>query len=468
MTSAIDTQLRNSGAKFGPVSDVSAPTAVLDVNRISSAAVLVGVLALAAIAAIGFAAPGKTGWAYQERADGRDLRVDFMRGVAMVFVVVDHIGMPSLFHLLSYERIGVVSGAELFVLLSGAVLGLAYRRRMERDGWVNTSPRIFRRAGSLYLAAVCVSLAAYAVSFVPRGDASMLTTWTDKSTSIVYRLYPSPRQTDVFARSVMFLRSGPSQFNIMGLYVVLMLLAPFILFLLAAPRSQPPGLNASIAVGALWERRRFAIPVLLVVSWGLYALQQLHPINLFHAQFEDPFPLLAWQVLFVSGMTFGYYRHELLAWFRTRLGTAVLAGCVIISAAGAFFAWNNPYLESDWDVRLHVIPAFDFARIYDRWFQRAKLEPGRALNTICVTIVLYGFLTICWKPLNRAFGWLLIPIGAASLYVFIWQVFLAMIVANIAIFQRENVLIDTLGHAIAILAVWAMVKRGFLYKIIPR
>jgi hypothetical protein len=460
--------LAQSSVHYGPVFDGNAPTADLAGHELVRAALIAIAIAAFLMLLAAVVAPDKVRWHYQERADKRDLRVDFLRGVAMVFVVVDHIDMPSLFHLISQERLGVVSGAELFVFLSGGVLGLVYRRRIEREGWVETAPNIFRRAGKLYVVAVGVSLIAFALTYSPRADASMLTTWTDKSTSVVYRLYPDPNQTDLFVRSVAFLRSGPSQFNIMGLYVVLMLIAPFLLFIVAAPGFKAPGVNASVNVGRMWERRRLAVPLLLVLSWGLYILQQIHPVKIFHAQFEDPFPLFSWQLLFVNGIIAGYYRSEIIAWFQTRLGRVALAVCSVLFFAGLFFAWNNPYLESNWDVRLNIIPANDFVRVYNEWFNRAQLEPGRLLNTLVAVVVLYTILTICWKPLNRAFGWFLIPIGAASLYVFIWQVFFSMIIANISLFQRENVLINTLGHAVVLLIVWVMVKREFLYRFIPR
>ncbi len=461
--------LKQSGLpRFGPVFESNAPTAELSGHRLIRVALITLGVALFLMVLIALIAPDRVRWHYQERADRRDLRVDFLRGLAMVFVVVDHIDMPSLFHLISHERLGVVSGAELFVFLSGGVLGLVYRRRIEREGWVETAPRIFRRAGTLYVAAIAVSLVAFALTYAPRADASMLTTWTDKSTSVVYRLYPDPSQTDLFVRSVAFLRSGPSQFNIMGLYVVLMLTAPFLLFAIAAPGFKPPGINAAVVVGRVWERRRFAVPLLLALSWGLYILQQVHPVKIFHAQFEDPFPLFAWQVLFVNGIVAGYYRSEIIAWFSTALGKMALAACSALFLVGLVFAWNNPYLESNWDVRLNFIPARDFVRIYTRWFERAQLEPGRLLNTFVAVVVLYAILTICWKPLDRALGWFLIPIGAASLYVFIWQVFFSMIIANISLFQREDVLTNTLGHAVVLLVIWAMVKQEFLYRFIPR
>lgn len=69
--------------------------------------------------------PRAAGWAYADPSS-RDSRVDFLRGVAIVFVVVNHVGMTSLFQLFTQEAVGFVSGAELFVLFSGLVLGMVF------------------------------------------------------------------------------------------------------------------------------------------------------------------------------------------------------------------------------------------------------------------------------------------------------------------------------------------------------
>ena len=61
------------------------------------------------------------------QAGARDLRIDFLRGVAMACVIVNHSQMSSLLSWFSYERFWVVTGAEVFVVLSGVVLGNGVR-----------------------------------------------------------------------------------------------------------------------------------------------------------------------------------------------------------------------------------------------------------------------------------------------------------------------------------------------------
>jgi hypothetical protein len=79
-------------------------------------------------------------------------------------------------------------------------------------------------------------------------------------------------------RDLLLLRLGPWQFNVMGLYVVLVLVAPLLLAALRRAWSA----RAGAELGPVRAERRLADP-------------------LFGAQFEDPFPLLTWQVLFVTG-----------------------------------------------------------------------------------------------------------------------------------------------------------------------
>jgi hypothetical protein len=49
-----------------------------------------------------------------------------------------------------WERIGVVSGGEGFVILSGFVTGFVSRKRMEESGWKPAAGKLFVRAMQLW------------------------------------------------------------------------------------------------------------------------------------------------------------------------------------------------------------------------------------------------------------------------------------------------------------------------------
>ena len=61
----------------------------------------------------------------------RDLRIDWLRGLAMTCVIVNHSKLSSLLSWFSYERFWTVTAAEVFVVLSGVVLGMVYARKLD-------------------------------------------------------------------------------------------------------------------------------------------------------------------------------------------------------------------------------------------------------------------------------------------------------------------------------------------------
>jgi hypothetical protein len=383
---------------------------------------------------------------------GRDLRIDMVRGLAVVLVVLNQVGMPSLFHLASQEAVGPVSGAELFVTLSGVVLGVAHRGRAGRSGLAAAVGSLWSRAFRLYRTALVVVLGVFALTLLPGVDGRVVTTFPDPAGPGPFDLYPNIHRLldypvpGFVLRDILLLRLGPSQLNVMGLYVVLLLLAP-------------------LAVAALRHR----LPLLLLaVSTGLYVLDAVRPTVPLATQFQDPFPLLTWQLLFVLGMTAGWYRARLLAWAGTGVGRAVVALAVLGHLGMLFLAWNNPVLSNAYDVRLALVPEATSTAVYDTWFGRADLEPGRLLDVVLLLVTLYALLTVYWRPLERALGWFLVPLGQATLYVFVLHVFFALAVANVPGLGPDTVLLNTLGHAVTLGVLWLMVRREVLFRLVPR
>ena len=139
-----------------------------------------------------------------------------------------------------------------------------------------------------------------------------------RSAGIVYDLYPNADLLFGYpppwfaVRDLLTIRMGPWVFNIMGLFVILSLLVPIFLWLL---------------------RRKLVLP-LLALSTALYVVDTIHPITLFPSQFEDSFPLLTWQIIFVYCIAIGYYRRQLIDWGSTLFGKLVIALAIGIYAGG--------------------------------------------------------------------------------------------------------------------------------------
>jgi hypothetical protein len=394
-------------------------------------------------------------WRYPDDGE-RDERIDLLRGVAICFVVIDHLNIASLFALISQEAIGPVSGAELFVALSGMVVGIVYRPRAQLTVRGKVLFPMWARARKLYVTALAVVIGAYLTALLPVLDAKVLTTFTDQSAGgaggATYDLYdgfggrfpwPAP---GYFLRDILTLKLGPFQFNIMGLYVILLFVAPFLLRALKGHRA------AFVLLG----------------SAALYAIDHVAHFRVFPSQFEDAFPLLTWQVLFVGGLVAGWYRGELLRFAGTRAGRAVVALCVVGFFAGLVFAATNPYLSNAYDARLSLLPAQPFTDLYDQAFTRTTLGLGRLTATVVVLVTLYAALTAFWTPIRRVLGPALIPLGQATLYVFVMHVAFALVVANVPLLEQGRVLPGTLAHALVLVALWVMVRRKFLFDVVPR
>jgi hypothetical protein len=64
-------------------------------------------------------------------------------------------------------------------------------------------------------------------------------------------------------------------------------------------------------------------------------------------------------------------------------------------------------------------------------------------------------------------GWLLIPLGRATLYVFIMHVVLIAVVSNIPALQGGRILLNTAAYMVILALLWLMVRTRFLFRIIP-
>jgi hypothetical protein len=358
----------------------------------------------------------------------------------------------------SQEALGPISAAEMFVALSGVVVGMAYRSRALRSVRGEVLEPLWRRARTLYVVTLAVVVVAWLVQFVPGMNGGVLTTWTEvdaEGTAVVWDLYagvadgltwPIP---GAVLGELLTLQLGPPQFNVMGLFVVLLLAAPVVL--------------------AYLKRGRTA--AVLAVSLGLYVIYQISGTTVLTAVYESPFPLLAWQVLFVLGLAAGWHRDFLVSRARTAAGGAVLGGAAVLFTIGLFLTWNSPWRPwSSESLRfsLGVIPEDTFTAMYDALFQRSPLAPGRLVFAVVALVTLYAALTVLRRPVERFVVPVLAPLGQATLYVFVLQVFFVAIVASLPLPESGSVLWGTVIHAMVLTALWLMVRHRVLFGIIPR
>jgi hypothetical protein len=376
---------------------------------------------------------------------GRDPRLDLLRGFCVFAMIVDHIGGTSWLYALTGGNAGPVTAAEGFVFLSGLVLGIVSRRRMARDGLRAALRSALARAWTLYGLTVCLTLI-----FVGLTVGTDLAIWVDRSLLGEIRSWPE------LVASVVLLRFTWHGTDILALYALLLAMAPIALFLLD-------------------ERRPWH---LLAGSWTLWLLYQVAPEQMivpWPIEHAATFPFAAWQALFTSALVLGYQRAEIGAWlareserphgaglsFRFGLGAAA-CGLLLLGAA---LSTGQAHAMGQAVPSLASLDSIDL-------FDKAGLGIGRLATFASVALLVYGLLTLCWQPVERAVGWLLIPLGQASLYAYAIHLFMILVAYNVPPYvgsvEEGLELHNTIGQIALVLAIWVMVRQRVLFGLIPR
>ena len=215
----------------------------------------------------------------------RDLSLDVLRGIMLIIMAADHFGEPIFQHL--YEFAGYVSAAEGFVFLSGMLVALVYSRYHSAGGYV-LEQRVWHRAGVIYLYHLMVLLAVF-----------VFTVATDLSGA-----YWKSFATEMQAEPIRGLLSGmalgykPPMLDVLPLYVMLMLTAPFALRWMTQYRTVGVAMVLAGSVGLWW--------------WAQYGLgsafERLLPDALMLR--NGAFHVFAWQLVFVLGMVLGFLRFD--------------------------------------------------------------------------------------------------------------------------------------------------------------
>jgi hypothetical protein len=381
-------------------------------------------------------------------AGARDLRIDFMRGIALVMMVVAHTEVMSVINIFSWERFGLTTGAEGFVILSGFMLGMLNRARLQKVVLLTVSWGLYLRAWKIYRVNIIIIVSFILLSYIPHINLFEVTHFTDRFSGESWSLYPvTPQIKETWFNIILYLQIGPHQTQILGLYIFLLLLSPLFLGMLQK--------------GNVWW--------LLGASLLVYGLWQRWPLRLTPSEFEFAFPLLAWQFIFVLGMASGWYKAELISFARTPAGKVVVVALVIVALILGFIAQNhtNPFMPPA--LLMHVIPPDGFNTFYHNWAAKNGLGPVRVLNDIALMVTVYLVLTYCWTPLNRLLGWFLIPLGQHSLYTFILHVYVVLLVSQFITFDlwRHAWIENTLVHAAALGILWLMAKYNVAARWIP-
>ncbi|MCA9079976.1 MAG: OpgC domain-containing protein [Planctomycetaceae bacterium] len=210
------------------------------------------------------------------RDSRRDERIDFLRGLALIVITLDHIYGNWLTMVMPIS-LGLSDMAEVFVFLSGIVGGWSFARRSTRDGPWSATLHFWGRAIQLYLVYV---VAGFLVLLLIRwtGTSQQLTLHRD--TAILLPL-------DELLLRVAMLRQHVGHLSILPLYCCCLSCVPLWMWLRRRTQSVvPPTL--------------LALALYLTAQWSVTSLPL--PALVEAAIYYRPVP---WMSLFLLGMVCG-------------------------------------------------------------------------------------------------------------------------------------------------------------------
>lgn len=318
---------------------------------------------------------------------GRDLRLDFFRGVANWWIFLDHIP-NNVVNWVTPRNYGFSDAADLFVFISGYTASFVYAQMMIDKGFIVGSTRLWKRVWQLYVAHVMlfvIYIAAIGWVALRYNDVDIINEFN------VAGLVDNPIQT---LTQGLLLKFKPLNLDVLPLYIVLMGLFPPVLWLML----RRPDLTMLASLVLYFAARQF--------GWNLTA----YPAGTWY------FNPYTWQLLFIFGAWFALggaleSRSVIKSKWLLYLGVAYMVFALIMTMAGSFKS---------------------FGEMFPRWLydafnpnDKTNMAPYRVVHFIIIAFLITRFVPKDWSALESKWLDPVIKCGQQSLQVFCVGIFLS-------------------------------------------
>mgnify|MGYP003386540629 CR=1 FL=1 len=331
--------------------------------------------------------------------------VDFWRGIALIMIFIDHV--PGNFYRdYTLHRVAFCDAAELFVFLAGWSLSYATGGPMTPHPAGRVVIRLIARAVEIYRAQIvltAIALAVLAATALVRNDTIFLE-WHNAGPAFF-----DPVRTTL---GWVLLTHHLWFFDILPLYVVLLLLAPpFVILGRWKPRA---ALIASLALYCATLTYNWKLP-----TWPSDNGWQFNP--------------LAWQLLLVLGFLGAELKHDTRrsASFRTIVDWCFPAAWILVAMfAGLTLSGFDPDPLS--------VPEPRFFFLIDK----TNLSPSRVVCLLALVVALHPAFSLARDRLGWAGRWLC-SLGRNSLPVFAMGSLLSLVAQLSRFILGGSLTIDT-------------------------
>jgi hypothetical protein len=334
----------------------------------------------------------------------RDLRLDLFRGLALLFIFIDHI--PN--NVLSYvtlHSIAFSDAAEVFIFISGYAAATVYGRALQRQGGVAATGQICRRIWQLYVAHIFIFV-------ILAAEVCYATLSLHQTYSEDFGIDNFIDEPQVAIIKVLLLQYQPQFLDILPIYMILLGVFPVVLLLLQR-----------------------CLPLPLILSGALYLLTlrfgwQPHSYPDNEAWFFNP---LAWQFLFVIGATAGYSQHS--RWVFPGQGSWLpkLAIAITVAIGIVSISWT---IHGAYD----AFPGLLLRELSPLVADKSNLAPLRLISFLALAVTVAQFVGRDSGVLGWRVAQLIIRCGQHSLQVFCLGIVLSVLGYILLTFFRDDVL----------------------------
>lgn len=370
-----------------------------------------------------------------DKKSSRILTFDLMRGYFLVAIILDHVYFfPNGLDWWSARGDLFVTTAEGFFLISGIVLGVVRGAKLIEKPFGQVSKLLLKRGVQLYLTSIFLVFL-----FTVLG-------W------ILFMNYPglkvgiaSPNSDLLgFVWNTITLQYFYGWADYLRLYAIFLLVSPL----------------------AMWLLRKGLWYVLLVINISVWLLFPTNPtVPDITQELLQP---LSWQLIFFSGLSIGFHWNHITAWWRkqSQLRKRIIQWSILSLAAATLIA-NILIKFGPIYFGLHSIPEnINDYHLYIGYFDKERLPFTRiALFFLWFWAAFFLFRRF-ESSIIRFLGWLLLPFGTNSLYVYTLHAFIIFFIHLWLV--PGNILFNFIVSASAVALIRIAIHYKFLMKIIPR
>ena len=338
-----------------------------------------------------------------EPSTQRDLRLDFFRGLSLIFIFIDHIP----YNVLSYFTLQsntFFDAAEVFIFISGYTAALVYGRRLAAKGAIYATAQIWRRAWTLYVAHIFLFVLFIAeVSYTAA-------TFQNPMYNDEMRVAEFLDEPHVAIVQALLLRFQPAFLDILPMYIVLLLIFPAVL---------------------LGLRRHWLL--VLAPSAALYVVVQIFDISVTaYPEGHWYFNPLAWQFLFVSGAVLAHLNAEGRDFTRLLRVVFPVAAVVFVAALVVRVSWT---LHTLWE----PVPPLLLKQLWPA--PKDDLSPVRLIPFFALVVLVAVLVRPHARFLASRAARPLVTAGQQSLEIFCLGILLSAL---------GHILITELGYSLAL------------------